>query len=629
MSSPKRRPTTTSRHAVWRWSALAVIVIGAVALTLWRPGGNGSGGNGDPSAASTSASGAMKRLTQRSPLAARYARGDVLRYALKYESAIDANDGGRFFQLGMSGQLELRVVEVGPFETLLAVAVRAAHITSQNARAQQADAYREAEAALTRPAFLTLDGHGAVTGMRVAGSAPHSVVDLTRAIAALSQYVVPDAPTSSWTASEADASGRYDAEYRSLESARHTAKRKLAYTQIPAQPGLDGDLRVDVLSSDGDFVVDGAGRTVRMRVREAIQTLAQLLPAMKSTTSLALELKSIERDPSAVAALRAQANELSPVALHDPISSDHDEADLDRRKVAGRTYGDFTREFATLPTNIEQESPEQRDHRRRLFIEFAALLRSDDGAVDQVMEQILSDELDDPSMLWDALASAGSPKAQAALRQLFADPRFDQSEHRMQLIGLSFVQKPTKETVDYLASTVGDADHGQQARFGLGTAANRLAAKDPLLAEQAVSTLVQLLDGAQTEGDRCDYLLALGNTGAPQARPLVLAALEDESTQVRAAAATALRYMQGDEIDAALLTLMTKEAEPSVRLNAHAAARNRPPTAALLDAVYEASEHDDDREVRREAGATLGEWQRQVPEIGTALAEFKQPNAAE
>ena len=265
MPSLQRHPSTRSRIAALRWLALATVAIGGTLVAFWQPQFL-SGGKGDgPQSASGTSAARPESAPRRSPLAARYAPGDVLRYALTYESAIDATDGGRFFQLSASGELELRVVSVAASETLLALTMPNARLTSQNARAQQADAYRHAEAALATPAFITLDGHGAVRAIRIADSAPHTVADLTRALASLSQYVVPDAASATWTTAESDVTGTYQAEYRSLGSARRSSKRKLSYTQIPQQPGVDGDLRVDVISSEGEFALDGLWRIERMQ----------------------------------------------------------------------------------------------------------------------------------------------------------------------------------------------------------------------------------------------------------------------------------------------------------------------------------------------------------------------------
>ncbi len=325
----------------------------------------------------------------------RYRVGDVLVYALAHEAAIDATDGGRFYQLAASGDWTLHVLSLEHGETLLAVSLRNAQLKSTNGRPGQDEEYRRVERALSEPTFVSLNARGAVVALRVDPSMPRAATDLLRSVIALSQNVATDGVGDAdghWTTTEADATGKYLAQYQKLADHTGVSKRKLSYTEVQAgvDPGAS-QLQVEVLASEGTLALDDRGLVEKSHVRDVVRSHMQLVPEMTATTMLALTRKSLAQDMAAVSALRDRAAKLQAVALYDTPPSNDEQLAIDRAKVAGRSLGDFLHALAEVPKS-EKESEDQRNRRRRLFIEFAALLRLDDKAVDQVMARILSGE---------------------------------------------------------------------------------------------------------------------------------------------------------------------------------------------------------------------------------------------
>lgn len=557
---------------------------------------------------------------------ARYALGDVFTYSLSHEAVVDMAEGGRFYHLAAGGEWVVRVIEIQSDHVQLAASLQKAVLTSTQARPGQEQDYSTAAAQLAQPMFFTLDASGKVEDVRFDPSTSRSVIDLLRSVVALSQVSAPDRPTPSWQTTENDATGKYLAEYRKLPGTRGVSKQKQRYLEVLASNAAVGaELVVDVVSSEGEVTLDERSVLKTLSVRDVVRTRTQMLPEMTSTTKLTLTRIAATHDLASARTLRDRAAKLAPLALYESPPTHSDTAAIDRAKVAGRKLGDFVRDFAALPS-LEDSSFEQRDKSRRLFIELAALFRLDDAAVDQAMALIQSGSKVS-SALWDAFASAGTPKAQAALRELIENPRFGLEDRRTQMIGLSFVTTPVPETLDFLFEHVDDAEQGQQARFGIGTALNHLRGKDDARVAADLQRLAHQLAGANTARDMSDYLRAIGNAGVGQGKALLTPYLEHDSPDVRAAAASALRFMPGEDVVTTLRGVIEKDDDGMVRASAIQAAGERAPDRALLEAVYQASIGDSSKLVRDQAEDTLSRWAANYPPIGESLAAFKQEAA--
>lgn len=609
-------PKQTRRNRIRIATALAVActLAGSVALVrITRTAQRGDERGGTDETPTSSAQDAKQP---------RFVAGDVFTYALAHEAAIDAAEGGRMYHLDAAGEWIVHVIDVQKDRVQFAASLKDATLASTRTRPGQEPEYAAVAAELAKPMFYTLDARGSVDEVRFEPDASRAAIDLFRSVLALGQVTFPDKPKARWVPTESDATGKYLAEYRQLAGAGRVSKQKQRYIEVlTSSAAIGAELAVDVIASSGELTLDASGVLEGARIRDAVRTRTQLLPELTSTTSLTLSRKSKTRDLAAARALRERAARLDALALHETPPTRDSESAIDRAKVNGRKLGDFVKEFAALPS-LEGATLEQRDRSRRLFVELAAVFRLDEAAVDQAMATILSGSEVGP-VLWDALASAGTPKAQAALRELIENPRFDADDRRTQMIGLSFVDTPTKETVEFLFAKVDDAEQGQQARFGIGTALNHLRGKDDGRVESGVAALGRQLAAATSHDDVSDYLRALGNAGVLQGKPIVTPYLQDENATVRAAAANALRYMPGDEVVTTLRTLIEQDDSGLVRANAVRAAGDRPPDRALLDAVYQASIGDHDKIVREQAEDTLRRWGENYPPIGEALAAFK------
>lgn len=142
----------------------------------------------------------------------------------------------------------------------------------------------------------------------------------------------------------------------------------------------------------------------------------------------------------------------------------------------------------------------------------------------------------------DVLAGVGHGPARVALRGLIDRSALGPAvRHRLMQSHLT-LRTPDAETADWLARQLDDAEVGPAAVNALGAVAGRLAAVDPGAAAAAADRLEAGLDRATSALARRAHLLALGNSGLPQARA-ALAHVDSDDVDVRAAAARALRRL--------------------------------------------------------------------------------------
>lgn len=625
-NDPKARksPPTKSRTRLTVGVLAAFVVLAGLATWQLDPkrfarfGGELFGKHGGKAAEQARRSSAQAESS--SEALERYRVGDVFTYALTTEGAVDVDEGGRLYHMQADGEWTLRVLEVKPRRVLWAASLEGARLVSSQRMKDGEEQFKLIERALGEPVFFALDAQGRVSEVRYAADTPRPAIDVMRSVLALSQVVGPTKPDAQrWTAIEADASGRYTAEY-SRTATNQWKKRKLQYTEVVAS-SVTSSVKLDVLSSEGEIVLDANGVLQSEQIRDSVRSVAQLMPEMKSTTMLSLTRKKHTVELAPVAALLDQAAKMQSYALYEgPINKD-DQMAVDQAKIRGRNLNDFLLEFEALPPHAEQ-SDDQRARDRRSFVELAALLRTDDKAVDQALAAIVGGS-GVGSILWDALANAGTPRAQAALRQLIDDPQFKDEEHRTQLIGLSFVNEATDDTIKFLTARMSDPLHGQQARFGLGTAVNHLHGTDPKKAQKSYAVLVDNLRAAKSEQDKSDFLLAIGNSALPEAKPLIESYLGDEDFAVRGAAAQALRFMPGDDVAVTLLNLIKDDPSSFVRAQALDSASDHRPTQALLDQVFDTALGDESDMARKKAMETIMLWRAKYPPVEEAFAAFE------
>lgn len=195
------------------------------------------------------------------------------------------------------------------------------------------------------------------------------------------------------------------------------------------------------------------------------------------------------------------------------------------------------------------------------------------------------------ALVFDLLANVGHPEAQAALRELIADPALRGRADAPGLVQrLVLLRDPEPETVDFLAARYA-AEDGPSRRAtaaALGATLGRLAERDPARVAAPADRLVRDLGAASDPDERRALLTAAGNAGLDSFVPEVRRALAAPAPEVRAAAARALRRMGGPAETDALLATLTADEDAAVQRAAATALAERSLTDEQLLALAEA-----------------------------------------
>jgi hypothetical protein len=237
----------------------------------------------------------------------------------------------------------------------------------------------------------------------------------------------------------------------------------------------------------------------------------------------------------------------------------------------------------------------------------------------------------------EALASAGTKAAEEAILGLLFGPAPDDALRDKLLVAATLAPWPSPSWVAALTAKLNqEPDPARASHLGvaLGGSAHTLAQSDPAAAEGAVASLVAAAGpriqpapaGSVPQNvapasmrERMLWLAALGNTGAPEAFPLIAASLADPEQPVRVSAAHAMRFQGAGPAQAALVDAMAVETDPSVRAAIVTASREIGP--AMVPLVEKALFSDPLELVRLEAAYTVAVWAAQAPGMRKVLAE--------
>jgi len=128
--------------------------------------------------------------------------------------------------------------------------------------------------------------------------------------------------------------------------------------------------------------------------------------------------------------------------------------------------------------------------------------------------------------------------------------------------------------------------------------ARNLANTSPERATRIVDSIIKQIDLSSSVDTTRQLLLALGNAGSAQAYPTIARFTTDSSPLLRAASASALRWVDSDQSSALLIKLLSSDPEPSVRLEAARALGFRQINANSFEAQKQSFAIEKDEKVR-------------------------------
>jgi HEAT repeat protein len=134
-----------------------------------------------------------------------------------------------------------------------------------------------------------------------------------------------------------------------------------------------------------------------------------------------------------------------------------------------------------------------------------------------------------------------------------------------------------------------------------------------------VNEALQRTRSAKTIDERIVALQALGNTTSPRSLDVLRAAASDPSYVVRTAAAAALRYIEGEEVEQLLLGLAVRDPESSVRAEATSSLNRRILAPGTFDALAQLVRRDPAESVRQSVISVIANGADQFPEAESVL----------
>ncbi len=457
------------------------------------------------------------------------------------------------------------------------------------------------------PVFARIDGDGRVLGLGFADGLDGDQRNFLRGTLALLFAETPRDGATTWTSEGHDTTGVFTARHELVPAAvadamsvRRTRER---YTRIVGQSELpQHELRG---ASTAHFALErgwlhGVELAEGMTLALSLLDLQAITERRATVTLLAAGTEPVSGDLARVwaAATAPPTSDGETVGAH----ASHTERRLWQQRLQGVSLGqllaDLQRLLAAQPVDGEALDA--------AFQQLQWLLRLDDREVAAMAEQLATSQVNAEvaRVAIGAFGAAGSPAAQQALVALRADCSLAPELREAATMSSLQLASPGRALIEGLVAEAG----GESALRGssllvLGALAPR--SRDPLGdGRSALDALLAMEPEAARRGELDTWVLAVGNSRAPQALAIATRLLAHERAAVRGACCVALRSLPAAGALTALVERGLTDVEPSVRHEAVMALARRPEPAAR-DALERAAANDPDAGVRERAQRLL------------------------
>jgi len=476
-----------------------------------------------------------------------------------------------------------------------------------------------ASALLVGTSFVELARDGSVRSIRFAeGMSPLGQNIVRDLMSHRSMKLAPGA-VSAWRTEEASLDGSYTGDYRierATEAGVRLHKRRIATV---AAPGTKHD-RPQIRYVDGSAasIAIEHGWLDQLDSTTEVEMVSANKVVSKSRTRVVLRGGPVaSRDLAPLRALLATMR-ASRAAVGDLAASDADrrlDDKIQRDELGAETWD-------TLWTQVRAPDPDE----PKLFLKTRALFRLQpahckDAAT--ALAGIASFQDKSFMILASALASAGTPEAQAALRDAIAGTAGKRDNQEVLIAELGNLEAPDRETealARELAARGGNDDSRNVAELALGSMARALTTSDPERADALVSEALRRAQTATALDDRIVSLQTLGNTGSPRSLDALRGAAGDPDFRVRQAAAAALRSLDGPDVEQLLVSLAVHDPEAAVRAEATSSMRQRNLAPATFEALAQLVRRDPSEAVRQTLIGVIAGAAEQFPAAVEVLA---------
>jgi hypothetical protein len=480
---------------------------------------------------------------------------------------------------------------------------------------------------LSEPFVLVLDA-GKLAELHLPKDASPLAVGVRRTLAAALQF--PSArPEAAITVSEFDASGEYQAEYRPGSTPSAYSKKKLRYSRMLAADHT-GAQKVSlgilprVVASETKFEIDkGVLRTLHQKDELTTELKAGSLElGGKTELTLSLGEKRSAPLPESFEAVVARSTR---VGADQPSATAGLTRTLEQARISGMTVQSAIAQLEEAERKRNVKSKEaQKDYLDRNsapFTALAALIRTEPNGVRDVSAKIRTGSVA-KGVLLDALSTAGTDTAQAALMSFVTDKKLDDALRGKAATSLIRTEHPSVATIDALIGLLNDPLLSNHALYGLGTASRRLREAGSVeLSRRAFDAVLERLTAAKTGAEKVHVLRGIANSGEVAALPDVRRLLKDPNAGVHAAAIEALRLMQHDSVDALIVEALASSTETTTRSAALNAMQARVPSKVLSSGLSQFVRTTSDPYARLRAVELAAKWLRTSSELRAALED--------
>jgi HEAT repeat protein len=608
--------------------------------------------------------GGLGTLGHRAPLAYRFVPGQRLVYRLEYASnaAVDLtrlDDSsktpprgaeppglGRMhaYQTTLKGELIATVFESSGDHILLAYRLADVMVQLEVDGVVADTAAATLQADLGRDLIVRIDPRGRVVCLYFDPAVTPQGQTTMRTLLALCQFVLPTAPSATsrvWEAEEEDRSGPYVAQYEAEDGSGQAGtlatfvKTKTGYERVRRSPAEVVDLRPTV-QPEGWLIArfDTAAGHLTSLGGTGGQTL------LLSGQAIACEEYRLRLDyqeeqclaPDALAGLRGRgaARTLAGagVPLWTPGLSPAQEDALQREALGDATLDSLRADLARA-----EASPDPKDDHTSLYLKLKALVHLHPESCERLGGLLATAPGDGLTLrlLAGALSDAANPACQMVLIHAIGARAGDWPALSHLIPALGAVPAPLPEAERVLRDLAGkgvDWKVASTAQLALGNMARRLAKTSPPRARGLVAWALEALRSAPSDARTRQLLLVLGNTGAAEALPAIRSRLQHPATEVRAAAALALRWIDLAEAEALLIRALGTDPEPAVRTEAAVALGFRAATPAMFEALRRALQEDSAGGVRQAVLNDLWRAWTSIPAARDLIAEAAAHDAA-
>jgi hypothetical protein len=510
-------------------------------------------------------------------------------------------------ELRLSGALTVYVVKEASSTRLLAYALTPTTLTLTTNGATASESEMRALRGELQQATLyaEVDAQGVIRKVWL-HQAREVSQGVLRTIAALMQVALPQKEAASWEATEEAPEGVYLARYTLREqkaSIWRVQKQRVRY--LETQPTFfatayeirpQGSLQMDY---------DSAQRAVRRITGELHlaslvkdQTIGKASVAFEAQRIRVAQLPDAERK-RLLQNHRQIAQQAQSLRVTNAEVGENAAVQIARAELGNETYASLKQRWSQLTDESSfTEITEISRKWRALLVVNPQLATQTEHVL-----QTLAFNTAKAQALIRALMHSQQPESQQALCRL-ADhflKRADDEAFNYYVACLALLESPHPPVLQWLVAKARSAspETAYPALLALGAVGRATSqAHQPQARDTAYKTILDRLNNAQSDQEIEVCLLALGNLGHPDSLPVLEPFLSHEDAQLRAVAASSLRFIETPAAEQSLMRML-RDSSHEVRLQAIEAFNHRRISQALLTELAQYLREESQKNLRR------------------------------